>query len=167
MSNASYIATTVAAASMAFAQSAYSAERIDNPRVAANVADYITNNCPVTEAEANPEATRLCIAAGADMSFSIATEMGTYIAEVSAATSPFWAGTAKGDLMANCFGPMNALSEGDFSNLTNYLDAAFNAVKSCEGSMVRAGDAVDIDYQPTARNTVSCHMNRLRGYDCE
>lgn len=168
MNKASYLATTVAAFSLNFAQAAYAQEKIDNPKVAATVADYITDNCPTTQTESeNPDKVRDCIAAGADMSNSLATEMGIYIAEVSSQTSSFWAGAAKGDLMAFCLGPMKSLGDTEYSNLGNYLDAAFNAVKSCEESMVRAGDAVSIDYQPTARNTVSCHMNRLKGYACE
>lgn len=159
--------STIAAASFAFTQAVY-AETIDKPSVATQVADYIAANCPTTEAEAtNPEKAKTCIAAGADMSNSIAVEMVNYIDEVSIINSPFWAGAAKGELMSSCLSPMQSLATNTYSNLGNYLDAAFNAVKSCEESMVRAGEAVEIDFQPTARNTVSCHMNRLKGFACE
>jgi hypothetical protein len=168
MSRASFVTSTAAAVSIAFTQSAFSAELIDNPQVAQTVANYITAHCPVSQAESrNPEVAKACIAAGADMSNSLAREMGKYIDEVSIINSPFAAGMAKGDLMSFCFAPMQTLGEREYSNLGNYLDAAFNAVKSCEESMVRAGEAVDIDYQATARNTVSCHMNRLKGLSCE
>ena len=159
--------STAAVVSLAFTQAVY-AETIDNPSVATKVANYITANCPVTEAEAkDAEKVRDCIAAGADMSNSIAVEMGNYIDEVSVLASPISAGTAKGDLMSFCLSPMKSLGDNNYSKLGNYLDAAFNAVKSCEESMVRAGEAVGIDFQPTARNTVSCHMNQLKGYTCE
>lgn len=167
MSKSFSLSATVAAASIAFAQSAFAEDIIDEPRVAETVSAYITERCPSTQAEAqNPENIKSCIAAGLDMSNSLATEMTDYIEEVSILTSPFWAGTAKGDLMAYCLSPMESVGRSTFSDLGNYLDAAFNAVKSCEESMARAGEAVDINYQPTARNTVSCHMNRLKGLDC-
>lgn len=159
---------TTAAFGMAFTQATAAAEIIDNPKTAQTVADYITANCPANSTEAkNPEKVKLCIAAGADMSLSIAKAWDTYLDEVVKNTSPFGAGLARGDLKSSCLWSMEELGGKDYSNLQNYRDAAFNAVKNCEESIVRGGEQVEIDYQPTARNTVSCHMNRLKGLKCE
>ncbi len=101
------------------------------------------------------------------MSVTIATDMSKYMTDNTNQLSPFWAGSAQGDILANCAVPMDRLSSLGNLPIDDYLEKAFTAVKGCEESMVRAGDAVSIDFQPTARNTVSCHMNRFKGLACE
>ncbi len=155
------------AATVSFMNAAEAQETLDNTAYAQAIANHIVEACHANESEAaSPDNVINCITAGATTSMTIATDMRIFIQEVSRITSPFWAGTAQGDLMANCLTPMDLLGGQQYSNLTNYLYAAFNAVRSCEDSMRRAGDAVGIDFQPTARNTVYCHMNRLKGLDC-
>jgi len=168
MIKSSFLGPTVVAFSLAFTQVSSAEEKIDSPNIAARVANYITDNCPKTNEEAkDPEKVKLCIAAGADMSKSIALRWDQYLDEVVKNTNPFGAGLARGDLKTSCLWPMSNLGGKNYSNLENYRDAAFNAVKECEESIARGGREVNINYQPTSRNTVSSRMNRLKGFACQ
>ena len=139
------------------------APTLDDPQYAQNVAGYLTQNCPVTVNEANntDNATK-CIDATLRASYSIAVELSDYLKDNVASTSPFQAGLAQGDLLAHCETPAKAAAGKIYGNLKAYLDAASSAAGECLESIRRAGDAVGIDYQPTARNTVANHINCLK-----
>ena len=150
-------------ASLAFAATAVFAqvERkiVDDDFVASRVDNYI-DRC-------NGEGTvRGCIAAVADMSLSLAKTMTQYVDRTYGKSRPMDAGAVRGELMASCAAPMDNLGEKLYEDTADYLAATFHAVSSCERSIQRAERQVGITYQPTARNIVTCRMDRLRGYDC-
>lgn len=152
-----------APAALAFAATATfaQAERkvVDDDIVASRVDSYI-DRC-------NGEGTRHgCIAAVADMSLSLAKTMTQYVDRTYGKTRPMDAGAVRGELMASCAAPMDNLGEKLYEDVADYLAATFHAVSSCERSMQRAERQIGIVYQPTARNIVTCRMDRLRGYDC-
>ena len=164
MKQASLLASAAFAA-FTTATSAQEITTIDNPNYAKAVADYITQNCPTTEAK-DPQKVAVCIGAGATMSVTIATDMSKYIADNANQLGPFWT-LAADNIFVSCLAPMDRLSALGTLAIDDYRERAFEAVKGCEKSMVRAGDSVSIDFEPTARNTVSCHLNRLKGHACE
>lgn len=140
---------------------------VDNPDFAKRIGDYITSNCPRTDEEAtkSPEKAMACIDAALSGSKTVLVNMSKHIENVTAITNPLNSGIANGHLMRFCEWPLKEIA-GKKYPLNEYMKMAFEKVKGCEEAFVTAGKAVGIDYQPTARNTVSCHMNQIRGFKC-
>lgn len=162
---ASFIATAFAATFLA--QAAPAADLIEEPGYADKVAGYIVKKCPRQLSTASKEELMQCTKAGTDSLYTIATKMLKYIDGLAYVKPAFSAGNATGDILQNCVRPLEEIGGQHYSSVAEFYNAAFDATNDCARSLKRAGNELSVNYEPTARNVVLCHMNRLGGRPCE
>lgn len=175
MNKASILATTAFVAGLVPAldhRNASADEIVDNQKTAELVRNHILNNCPQTLEKANIPEKEKCTFAGLQMSYNIASKWDKYLSEIAMHTSSPEVGLARGDIKSSCLWPVQfvyglGFSESEHRSFQNFLNATFSAVNACESSIARGGKEVGINYEPTARNIISCHMNRIKGYNCQ
>lgn len=166
MKNVRLITTTGSAIAFALSSGfADGAEIIDTPKYTRLIEESITNNCPQTINEAEDrDFVETCLTQSVTSYFTIATDMGKRIDKLDISAED--AQTAKGMLQNLCFTPVDKFGGRTYKNLSEYLDASYGVIQSCEQSMESAGAITDIDYQPSAREFLLCHIKMLKGYGC-
>ncbi len=142
-------------------------DTIEKNGYAEGVAKYLTKSCPTTAKEAkNEDKVVQCFNATLNATYSIAADLSDFITEAKKPTQPFAAGASNGELLVGCEVPAKRINTTKFSNLLAHQTAIVDFARTCIPSIRRAASNVDLNWEPTAVNTIANHVNCMSGKQC-